>query len=111
MKRIGNGAVWILYSVLFCLVSLGLTLVPSPQITMAQAASVCAGLNGMPIPATSIGLPTTGGLVTSTTLVPATGDGGCSHRRILQGTGRNLSSGPHCAENQVPGRPAYKLEP
>jgi hypothetical protein len=39
MKRIGDGTVWILYSVLFCLVSLGLTLVPSPQITMAQAAS------------------------------------------------------------------------
>ena len=39
MKKIGNGAVRILYSVLFCLVSLGLTWVPSPQITTAQAAS------------------------------------------------------------------------
>ena len=39
MKRIGDGAVRILYSVLFCLVSLGLTWVPSPQITMAQAKS------------------------------------------------------------------------
>ena len=38
-KKIGNGAVRILYSVLFCLVSLGLTWVPSPQITTAQAAS------------------------------------------------------------------------
>jgi feruloyl esterase len=75
MKRIGNGPVWILYSVLLCLVSLGLTLVPSPQITMAQAASLCDGLNGMSIPATSIGLPTTGGKVTSTTLVPAAGTG------------------------------------
>jgi hypothetical protein len=162
MKRIGNGTVWILYSVLFCLVSLGLTLVPSPQITMAQTASAfdsawdaltnvenlvndlpdsafrnrnnrnallnqidatfnlleagaytgaqnklkndiedkitrwivsseqadlidaleitiqavaCAGLNGLEIPATSIGLPTTGGLVTSTTVVAAGGTG------------------------------------
>ena len=75
MKRIGNGPVWILYSVLFCLLSLGLTLVPSPQITMAQAASVCDGLNGMPIPAISIGLPTNGGKVTSATLVPAAGTG------------------------------------
>jgi pimeloyl-ACP methyl ester carboxylesterase len=162
MKKIGNGPVWILYSVLFCLVSLGLTLVPSPQITMAQAACTfdsaldalanvenlintlpdsafgnrnnrnallnkidatfdqleagaytgaknklkndiedditkwivtseqtalidaledtiqavaCAELNGMVIPATSIGLPTTGGLVTSTTIVPAGGTG------------------------------------
>ena len=38
-KKIGNGAVRILYSVLFCLVSLGLTWMPSPQITTAQAAS------------------------------------------------------------------------
>jgi len=75
MKRIGNGAVWILYSVLLCLVSLGLTLVPSPQITMAQAASVCDGLNGMPIPAISIGLPTNGGKLTSATVVPAAGTG------------------------------------
>ena len=73
MKRIGNGSVRILYLVLFCLVSLGLTWMPSPQITMAQAASACDGLNGMPIPAASIGLPTTGGKVTSTTLVPANG--------------------------------------
>jgi pimeloyl-ACP methyl ester carboxylesterase len=73
MKRIGNGAVWILYSVLFFLVSLGLTLVPSPQITMAQTASVCDGLNGMPIPAISIGLPTTGGKVTTATLIPPNG--------------------------------------
>lgn len=82
MKRIGNGAVRVLYSVLFCLVSLGLTWVPSPQITMARAASAfdsdwhaldCAGLNGMVIPSKSIGLPTTGGLVTSTTVVPANG--------------------------------------
>jgi hypothetical protein len=84
MKRIGNGSVRILYLVLFCLVSLGLTWMPSPQITMAQAGSAfdgarhtldCAELNGMPIPATSIGLPTTGGLVTSTTVVPAAGTG------------------------------------
>ncbi len=162
MKRIRNGAVWILYSVLFCLVSMGLTWAPSPQITMAQAASavdpalaaltnvenlinalpdsafgnrnnrkallnkidatfdqieagaytgainklkndiedkitkwiiapqqealikalettiaavICAEVNGMVIPATSIGLPTTGGLVTSTTVVSAAGTG------------------------------------
>ncbi len=77
MKRIGNGPVWILYSVLFCLVSLGLTLVPSPQITMAQAAS-CDGLKDMMIPATSIGLPTTGAKVTSTTVVPANGLSGAA---------------------------------
>ncbi len=73
MKRIGNGAVWILYSVLFCFVSLGLIWVPSPQIAMADTASDCADLNGMLIPATSIGLPTTGGKVTSTTLIAANG--------------------------------------
>jgi pimeloyl-ACP methyl ester carboxylesterase len=158
MKKIGNGAVRILYPVLFCLVSLGLIWVPSPQITTAQAASafdsawdaltnvenlindlpdsafgnrnnrnallnkidatfnqleagaytgaknklkndiedkiakwivaseqaalidalettiaavICAEVNGMVIPATSIDLPTTGGLVTGTTVVPA----------------------------------------
>jgi pimeloyl-ACP methyl ester carboxylesterase len=38
MKRIGNRPDWIL-SVLLCLVSLGVTWVPSPQITMARAAS------------------------------------------------------------------------
>jgi hypothetical protein len=87
MKRIGNGTVWILYSVLFCLVSLGLTLVPSPQITMAQAGSAfdsarhrldCAELNGLEIPATSIGLPTAGGLVSGTTEVPANGLSGAA---------------------------------
>jgi len=75
MKRIGNGAVWILYSVLFCLVSLGLTWVPSPQIAMADTASACAGLKGMMIPAGSIGLPTTGASVTSATVVAASGTG------------------------------------
>jgi hypothetical protein len=158
MKKIGNGPVWILYSLLFCLVSFGLTMVPSPQITMAQADSaldaltnvenlikalpdsafgnrnnrnallnkidatlnqleagaytgvnnklkndiedkitkwivaseqddlidalettiaavICAEVNGMEIPAASIGLPTTGGLVTSTTVVPPAGTG------------------------------------
>jgi pimeloyl-ACP methyl ester carboxylesterase len=161
-KKIGNGAVRILYSVLFCLVSLGFTWVPSPQITTAQAASAfdsawdaltnveglinalpdsafrnrknrdalldkidatfdqletgaytgakdklekniekkiakwivasqradliealedttqalaCAEINGMVIPAASIDLPTTGGLVTGTTVVPAAGTG------------------------------------
>jgi Tannase and feruloyl esterase len=161
-KMIGNGTVRILYSVLFCLVSLGLTWVPSPQITMAQAATafdsalvaltnvenlvnalpdsafgnrnnrkallnkidatfnqlkagaytgaqnnlkndiedkitkwivpskqaslidalettvaavICLEVDGLGIPATSIGLPTTGGLVTSTTPVPAAGTG------------------------------------
>ncbi len=162
MKKIGNGAVRILYSVLFCLVSLGLTWVPSPQITTAQAASAfdsawkaltnvedlindlpdsafrnrnnrdallnkidatfdqleagaytgakdklkknienkiakwivasqradlidaledttqalaCAEINGMVIPAASIDLPTTGAVVTGTTVVPAAGTG------------------------------------
>jgi len=52
---------------------------------MAQAASVCEGLNGLEIPATSIGLPTTGGLVTSATLVPATGPGsvGIEYCKVL----------------------------
>jgi len=163
MKRIGNECViWMLYSILFCLVSLGLALVPSPKITMAQdacsldsawdaltnvenlinalpdsafenhkkrnallkkidatfkqleagaykgakkklkndieakitkwivaseqddlidalettiAAVMCAEVNAMVIPARSIGLPTTGGLVSSTTVVPAAGTG------------------------------------
>ena len=39
MKKIGNGAGRILYYVLFCLVILGLTWAPSPQITAAQADS------------------------------------------------------------------------
>lgn len=38
MKRIRTGAVSILYSFLFCLGTLGVTLVPSPRITMAEAA-------------------------------------------------------------------------
>ena len=35
----------------------------------------CAAINGMAIPAASIGLPTTGAVVTSTTVVPAAGSG------------------------------------
>lgn len=41
-------------------------------------AKTCAELNGMAIPATSIGLPTTGATVTSTTVVAATGTGTAS---------------------------------
>jgi len=43
--------------------------------TPAQVTKTCAELNGMAIPATSIGLPTTGGVVTSATVVPAAGTG------------------------------------
>lgn len=162
MKRIRSGAARILYSVLFCLGTLGLSLVPSPQITMAQAAGafdvvfdaltnleslinalpdsdftspkrrnallnkidaafeklqagayadlrnklkndieekinkwivpaqqaalleavettfaavLCLEVNDMVIPATKIGLPTTGGLVTSTEVRPPSGTG------------------------------------
>lgn len=48
------------------------TLVPPPP---AQVAKTCIELNGMTIPAASIGLPTTGAIVTSTVLVPAAGTG------------------------------------
>jgi hypothetical protein len=43
---------------------------PPPVVTKS-----CADLNGMTIAAASIGLPTTGGVVTSTTVVAATGTG------------------------------------
>jgi hypothetical protein len=43
--------------------------------TSAPATKTCAELNGMVIPSASIDLPTTGGTVTSTTLVPAAGTG------------------------------------
>jgi pimeloyl-ACP methyl ester carboxylesterase len=41
----------------------------------AQVAKTCTELNGFTIPAASIGLPTTGAIVTSTVLVPAIGAG------------------------------------
>ncbi|MEB0012034.1 tannase/feruloyl esterase family alpha/beta hydrolase [Glaciimonas sp. Gout2] len=41
----------------------------------AKVTLACAQLNGMNIPATSIGLPTTGALVTSSVTVPASGAG------------------------------------
>lgn len=41
----------------------------------AQVAKTCTELNGFTIPAASIGLPTTGAIVTSTVLVPAAGTG------------------------------------
>ena len=40
-----------------------------------QVARTCTELNGMAIPATAIGLPTTGAMVTSAVLVPAAGAG------------------------------------
>src|SRR5512142_816081 len=73
MKRVEDRPVRILYLVLFCFVSLGLTWALSPQVAMADTASDCAGLNGMLIPAASIGLPTTGAKITSTTVIPANG--------------------------------------
>jgi hypothetical protein len=165
MKTIKNGAVRFLFSVLFCLGSMGLTWVLSPQRGMAQAATaldsalaaltnvenlinalpdsafgnrnnrnallnkidatfnqleagaytgtvnklkndiedkitkwivasqqaalidalettiaavICVEVDGMVIPATSIGLPTTGGLVTSTTAVAGNGNAGAA---------------------------------
>ena len=75
MHRISDGAMRILYVVLFCMVSLGLTLMPFPQAAMAQSASTCGGLQGLVIPAASIGLPTSGASVTSATVVPASGTG------------------------------------
>ena len=47
------------------------------QVTLppVQAVKTCIELNGMTIPAASIGLPTTGAKVTSTQLVPAAGSG------------------------------------
>lgn len=44
-------------------------------IPLAPVAKTCTELNGMTIPAASIGLPTTGALVTSTVVVPAAGTG------------------------------------
>ena len=43
--------------------------------TTAAHAATCADLVGLAIPASAIGLPTTGGAVTSATLVPAAGSG------------------------------------
>ena len=43
--------------------------------TPALVTKSCAELNGMAIPAASIGLPTTGATVTSTAVVPAAGTG------------------------------------
>jgi len=43
--------------------------------TTAAQAATCADLVGLAIPASAIGLPTTGGAVTSATLVPAAGSG------------------------------------
>lgn len=43
--------------------------------TSTQAPLTCAQLNGTPVPASSIGLPTTGALVTSVEVVPAAGTG------------------------------------
>jgi hypothetical protein len=71
MMKIKDKSGRILYAVLFCLVSLGLTWVPSAIALDSKTA--CAGLNNLAIPAATIGLPTTGGKVTSTTLVPANG--------------------------------------
>ena len=45
------------------------------EISLPLATKTCADLNGMAIPAASIGLPTTGATVTSTTVVAATGTG------------------------------------
>ena len=50
----------------------GNAIVPPPPAPVAKS---CAELNGLTIPAASIGLPTTGAVVTSTTLVPAAGVG------------------------------------
>lgn len=47
---------------------------PTPTPPVAQAKS-CTELNGMTVPAASIGLPTTGAVVTSTQVVPAAGTG------------------------------------
>lgn len=47
---------------------------PAP-LPPAQVAKTCIELNGLIIPAVSIGLPTTGAVVTSTVLVPAAGTG------------------------------------
>jgi hypothetical protein len=44
-------------------------------VTPAPVTKSCADLNGMAIPAASIGLPTTGATVTSTAVVPAAGTG------------------------------------
>ena len=46
-----------------------------PDLAQPVVTKSCGDLNGMAIPATSIGLPTTGATVTSTTLVAATGTG------------------------------------
>ena len=53
----------------------GLTLPPTAVTPPPQIAKSCAELNGMTISAASIGLPTTGAIVTSTALVPAAGAG------------------------------------
>ena len=44
-------------------------------VAIAQTPASCAALAGMAIPASAIGLPTTGGAVTSAAVVPAAGAG------------------------------------
>ena len=43
----------------------------------AAQTPACADLTGMAIPASAIGLPTTGGAVTSAAVMPAAGAGRC----------------------------------
>src|SRR5206468_14016 len=47
----------------------------STNATQSTDAGACAELSGTRIPASAIGLPTTGGQVTATKLMPATGAG------------------------------------
>src|SRR5689334_23626806 len=55
---------------------------------MAAAATSCADLTGMAIPAGAIGLPTTGAAVTSATVVPAAGTGAAFVAEYCRVSGR-----------------------
>jgi hypothetical protein len=60
---------------------------PPPPAPLTKS---CVELNGMVIPATSIGLPTTAGVVTSATVVPAAGTGPHSCRNIAGSWPRSI---------------------
>ena len=72
----------------------------------AQAPASCAALTGMAIPAAAIGLPTSGGTVTSAVVVPRQRDG----RRTLPRQRRHRAGGPDGTAHPLPRRAAHGVE-
>ena len=76
----------------------------------AQTPASCADLAGMAIPASAIGLPTTGGAVTSAAVVPAAGAGAALVAEYCRVNAQHLPRGPLRAQHPLPRRPAHQLE-